>query len=187
MTHLTDVELVDLLDGTLAPARARHLDACETCRASASAIRETLSRAADAEIPEPSPALLGAFLGARAGGSACRVGGAVRMVRLGTERYGEMGHVGRATDAGACRRRVASERAASVRPRLRDLSRPPPAPVLQTPTHLIQTSTRPGPLSERSPTTWRGTRRRRTRSRGTRSRRKALASGLARSSTRWWR
>jgi hypothetical protein len=55
MTHLTDVELVDLVDGTLAPARARHLDACETCRASASALRETLSRAADAEIPEPSP------------------------------------------------------------------------------------------------------------------------------------
>jgi hypothetical protein len=55
MTHLTDVELVDLVDGTLAPARARHLDACETCRASASAIRETLARAADVEIPEPSP------------------------------------------------------------------------------------------------------------------------------------
>ena len=55
MTHLTDIEFVDLVDGTLAPARARHLDACETCRASASAIRETLSRAIDAEIPEPSP------------------------------------------------------------------------------------------------------------------------------------
>ena len=55
MTHLTDVEFVDLVDGTLAPARARHLDACESCRASASAIRETLSRAANAEIPEPSP------------------------------------------------------------------------------------------------------------------------------------
>ena len=55
MTHLTDVELVDLMDGTLAPARARHLEACEACRASASAIRETLARAADAEIPEPSP------------------------------------------------------------------------------------------------------------------------------------
>jgi hypothetical protein len=55
MTHLTDVELVDLVDGTLAPVRARHLDDCETCRASASAIRETLARAADAEIPEPSP------------------------------------------------------------------------------------------------------------------------------------
>jgi hypothetical protein len=55
MTHLTDVELVDAIDGTLAPARARHLDACETCRAKASAMRETLSRAADAEMPEPSP------------------------------------------------------------------------------------------------------------------------------------
>ena len=184
MTHLTDIEFVDLVDGTLAPARARHLDACETCRASASAIRETLSRAADAEIPEPSPAFLGPFLGARAGGRACRVGGAVRVVRLGTERYGEMGHVGRATDAAACRRRVASERAPSCvlgfgasRDRLQYRPR----------WHSIQTSTRPGPLSERSPTTWRGTRRRRTRSRGTRSRRKALASGLARSSTPWWR
>ena len=55
MTHLTDVELVDLVDGTLAPARARHLDACETCRTKASAIRETLARAVEAEIPEPSP------------------------------------------------------------------------------------------------------------------------------------
>jgi hypothetical protein len=55
MTHLTDVEFVDLIDGTLAPARAQHLDGCEACRASASAIRETLSRAANAEIPEPSP------------------------------------------------------------------------------------------------------------------------------------
>lgn len=55
MTHLTDVELVDFVDGTLAPERSRHLDACETCRASAAAIRETLSRAADADIPEPSP------------------------------------------------------------------------------------------------------------------------------------
>jgi hypothetical protein len=55
MTHLTDVEFVDLVDGTLAPARARHLDACESCRASASAIRKTFSRAANAEIPEPSP------------------------------------------------------------------------------------------------------------------------------------
>ena len=35
------------------------------------------------------------------------------MVRLGTEHYGEMGHVGRATDAAACRRSVARERAAS--------------------------------------------------------------------------
>ena len=55
MTHLTDVELVDLMDGMLAPARARHLEACEACRASASAIRATLARATDAEIPEPSP------------------------------------------------------------------------------------------------------------------------------------
>jgi hypothetical protein len=55
MTHLTDVELVDLLDGALAPPRARHLDGCETCRAKASAMRATLARAAEAEIPEPSP------------------------------------------------------------------------------------------------------------------------------------
>jgi hypothetical protein len=58
MTHLTDVELIDVIDpmdATLAPARARHLDACETCRAKAAAMRETLSRAADAEVPEPSP------------------------------------------------------------------------------------------------------------------------------------
>jgi hypothetical protein len=55
MTHLTDVELVDLLDGALVAARERHLDACDSCRATATRMREAFARAKDIEIPEPSP------------------------------------------------------------------------------------------------------------------------------------
>ena len=55
MTHLTDVELVDLLDGTLASSRERHLDACDSCRATAASMREAVARVADVEPSEPSP------------------------------------------------------------------------------------------------------------------------------------
>jgi len=55
MTHLTDVELVDLLDGTLASSRERHLEVCDSCRATAARLREALARAADVKMPEPSP------------------------------------------------------------------------------------------------------------------------------------
>jgi hypothetical protein len=55
MTHLTDAELVDLLDATLAPSREVHLAECGDCRAVAAGMREALTRAAAVEIPEPSP------------------------------------------------------------------------------------------------------------------------------------
>lgn len=55
MTHLTEPELVDLLDGVLASSRQAHLDACESCRSRAARLREALAETADAEIPEPSP------------------------------------------------------------------------------------------------------------------------------------
>jgi hypothetical protein len=59
MTHLTEAEFVDLVDATLAPSRAAHLmahlGACADCRAIAATMREALTRAANAEMPEPSP------------------------------------------------------------------------------------------------------------------------------------
>lgn len=55
MSHLTDIEIVDLIDGTLRADRQRHVDGCETCRAQAEGLRSALLRASDAEIPEPSP------------------------------------------------------------------------------------------------------------------------------------
>ena len=55
MTHLTEVELVDWLDGILTPSRAVHLEACDACRATAARLREAVARAQDVEIPEPSP------------------------------------------------------------------------------------------------------------------------------------
>jgi hypothetical protein len=54
--HLRKTEFVDLLDGALSPARARHLDHCAPCRARADQLRSALDRAAAADgIPEPPP------------------------------------------------------------------------------------------------------------------------------------
>ena len=189
MTHLTDVELVDLVDGTLAPragAAPRRLRRPAERRASA--IRETLSRAADAEIPEPSP-LFWEHFSARVqrGGrdaESMAPSGWFGWAQSATVKWAMSGAlltlllVAVVWRASAPRSGVA---------RLRDLSRPPPAPVPQTPTHfdpdldeawaLVRTVAddvaRDTPASDEM--------------RGTRSRRKALASGLARSSTRWWR
>ena len=55
MKHLSESEIVDLVDGTLAPARVAHLDACDACRTTANDLREGLARTADVSIPEPSP------------------------------------------------------------------------------------------------------------------------------------
>lgn len=55
MKHLSESEIVDLFDGTLAPSRVAHLDACDACRATADGFREVLARTADVAIPEPSP------------------------------------------------------------------------------------------------------------------------------------
>ncbi|HET7220811.1 MAG TPA: hypothetical protein VFJ02_22315 [Vicinamibacterales bacterium] len=55
MTHLTDVEIVDFLEDTLPPPRAAHLENCESCRRRTSDARDTLTRAIEADIPEPSP------------------------------------------------------------------------------------------------------------------------------------
>src|SRR5262245_35327292 len=61
-THLSDIELMEAaepLDETgsgLPPARRRHLDQCEACRASLAAWRDTtMALAAGRDVPEPSP------------------------------------------------------------------------------------------------------------------------------------
>jgi hypothetical protein len=55
MRHLTERELVDVVEGVLPPDRAGHLDACATCRSKAAALRETLASAQAVDVPEPSP------------------------------------------------------------------------------------------------------------------------------------
>jgi hypothetical protein len=54
-THLTPEERIDALDGALDPARALHAESCETCRAAVDDLRAAMARAADADVPEPSP------------------------------------------------------------------------------------------------------------------------------------
>lgn len=55
MKHLSPVELVDGIEGTLAESRALHLAACDECRRLAEALRATRAEARGAEMPEPSP------------------------------------------------------------------------------------------------------------------------------------
>lgn len=61
MSHLTDLELVDAVDGRnddappLSAECRRHLDACERCRDRVDELRALVARAADADVPEPSP------------------------------------------------------------------------------------------------------------------------------------
>jgi hypothetical protein len=55
MSHLSDIEIVDLIDGTLRADRQRHVDGCDACRAQAEGLRSALLHASDADIPEPSP------------------------------------------------------------------------------------------------------------------------------------
>jgi hypothetical protein len=58
MTHLTPAEVVDLVEGTLAPVRAAHADACAECRARAAILQSMSREAGEARLPEPSAVLL---------------------------------------------------------------------------------------------------------------------------------
>lgn len=53
--HLTEAELVDLLDGTLDDERRRHVDGCERCAAQAADLIATGEAVSDGDVPEPSP------------------------------------------------------------------------------------------------------------------------------------
>ena len=53
--HLKDSEFADLIDGVLPTERRQHLDRCESCQARAAGLPAVLARAAEADVPEPSP------------------------------------------------------------------------------------------------------------------------------------
>jgi hypothetical protein len=55
MTHLAPDELIDALDGTLAPLRRQHLDTCESCHLALGSLRATLGDVHAQEVPEPLP------------------------------------------------------------------------------------------------------------------------------------
>jgi hypothetical protein len=55
MTHLTETEFVDLLDGRLDAGRLRHVQACETCREQARALGAVVRSVQADPMPEPSP------------------------------------------------------------------------------------------------------------------------------------
>lgn len=51
--HLSPEEVVDLLEGTLDPARAAHLDGCPRCRDRCRELRPTWTLLRSLEVPEP--------------------------------------------------------------------------------------------------------------------------------------
>jgi hypothetical protein len=55
MTHLTPDELIDAVEGTLAPALQTHLTRCATCDEEVSRLRAVLREARAVAVPEPSP------------------------------------------------------------------------------------------------------------------------------------
>jgi hypothetical protein len=59
--HLSDPELMDVLEGTADPASPRHLAGCLHCGARLEHVREGLRWAPEAEVPEPSPLYWEAF------------------------------------------------------------------------------------------------------------------------------
>ena len=55
MTHLTADELIDGVEGSLAPERHAHLAACDVCRRELAALSAVLGDAKQISVPEPSP------------------------------------------------------------------------------------------------------------------------------------
>ena len=55
MTHFSETEFIDLLEGTLPAARARHVDECAICRTQIDDLRAALASGIEANVPEPSP------------------------------------------------------------------------------------------------------------------------------------
>jgi hypothetical protein len=55
MTHLSETEFIDLLEGTLRDDRARHADTCAMCRTQIDHLRAALASGIEANVPEPSP------------------------------------------------------------------------------------------------------------------------------------
>jgi hypothetical protein len=55
MTHLTSDELIDAMEGLLAPERQAHLATCEVCQRQLIDLSEVLGEARQVSVPEPSP------------------------------------------------------------------------------------------------------------------------------------
>ena len=55
MTHLTSDELIDAMEGLLAPERQSHLVVCEECRRQLDELSSVLHDAKQVSVPEPSP------------------------------------------------------------------------------------------------------------------------------------
>lgn len=55
MTHLTPDELIDAMEGILAPDRRAHLTTCDECRRQLEDLAGALNEATQSSIPEPSP------------------------------------------------------------------------------------------------------------------------------------
>lgn len=55
MKHLSETELVELIEGELTPERARHAEGCARCGEKAAALRAVRDEAREGEWPEPSP------------------------------------------------------------------------------------------------------------------------------------
>jgi len=53
--HLTESELVDLFDGTLAPVRRQHVESCAACAAQAADLAMSAQSVEHAGVPEPPP------------------------------------------------------------------------------------------------------------------------------------
>lgn len=55
MTHLTSDELIDAVEGLLAPERQAHLATCGQCQVALADLSSVLNEAKQASVPEPSP------------------------------------------------------------------------------------------------------------------------------------
>lgn len=54
-THLSEAELVDLIDGTLDDAGRRHVEGCDRCAARAAELVATARAVSEGDVPEPPP------------------------------------------------------------------------------------------------------------------------------------
>ena len=55
MTHLTPDELIDAMEGMLAPERQAHLTTCEHCQGALADLSSVLAEARQVSVPDPSP------------------------------------------------------------------------------------------------------------------------------------
>ena len=55
MTHLTNDDLIDWMDGSIPPERRTHVEGCLACQARARELQAVAARALEADVPEPSP------------------------------------------------------------------------------------------------------------------------------------